>query len=238
MSEDDATALEQEAEAQLAAEREAFEARFPPEAFTGIAKALKVRPTPENLAWLRDELLPDFYSLYFSRNQVKRPTRKEEIDLWKKIHKAASDLHSAVTIFNINCLPLDLFAPAEGAAGVTDHFIATLRLLADSAPGQIETIASEKSRRGRPAKNAPFRGLTPLLIRMYKFIREEPAECPYYLPDSGVYSGKGSFYPFARAVWCCLRQKLPADARDAIPSTEPALAQELRKHWPQDRPKR
>ena len=121
---------------------------------------------------------------------------------------------------------------------MTDHFIVTLRLLADTAPGRIETIASEKSRRGRPAKNAPFRGLTPLLIRMYKFIREEPAECPYYLPDSGVYGSKGSFYPFARAVWRCLRQKLPADARDAIPSTEPALAQELRKHWPQDRPKR
>jgi|SRR5215471_1808549 len=161
MSEDDATVLEQEAEAQLAAEREAFEARFPPEAFTGIAEALKVRPTPENLAWLRDELLPDFYSLYFSCSQVKWPTRKEEIDLWKKIHKAASDLHSAVTSFNINCLPLDLFAPDEGAAGVTDHFIVTLRLLADTAPGQIETIASEKSRRGRPAKNAPFRELTP-----------------------------------------------------------------------------
>ena len=71
MSQDDATALEQEEEAQLAAEREAFEARFPADAFTGIAKALKVRPTPENLAWLRDELLPDFYSLYFSCNQVK-----------------------------------------------------------------------------------------------------------------------------------------------------------------------
>ena len=42
MSEDDATALEQEAAESLAAERDAFEARFPPEAFTGIAKALKI----------------------------------------------------------------------------------------------------------------------------------------------------------------------------------------------------
>jgi hypothetical protein len=43
MSEDDATALEQEVEAQLAAEREAFEARFPPKVFLGVAKALKIR---------------------------------------------------------------------------------------------------------------------------------------------------------------------------------------------------
>jgi len=38
MSEDDATALEQAVEEQLAAEREAFFEGFPPEAFTGIAR--------------------------------------------------------------------------------------------------------------------------------------------------------------------------------------------------------
>jgi hypothetical protein len=64
MSEDDATALEQAVEEQLAAEREAFFEGFPPEAFTGIAKTLKVRPTPENLSRLRGWLLPDFYYLY------------------------------------------------------------------------------------------------------------------------------------------------------------------------------
>jgi len=61
---EDADAREQEAAELLAAEQDAFEARFPPEAFTGIAKTLKVRPTPENLSRLRGWLLPDFYYLY------------------------------------------------------------------------------------------------------------------------------------------------------------------------------
>jgi len=242
MSQDDATALEQEVEAQLAAEREAFEARFPPEAFTGIAKALKVRPTPENLAVLRDGLLEDFYFNFDVGHQWKEPTRKEQIARLKKLCEAATTLHSLLTGFDIWWnLPLGLLAPDDldaAGEGVTDQFVPKLKRLADTAAGAIEELASKQSRRGRPAKNARFRGLTPLLIREYEWLMKEPACCPYWLPDSGVYGGKGSFYPFARAVWCCLRENLPADARDAIPSTEPALAQELLKHWPKDRSKR
>ena len=241
MSEDDATALEQAVEERLAAEREAFFAGFPPEVFREIATALKVRPTPENLSRLRGWLLPDFHFCLDVRHRYKEPTRKEQIKLLKKLSKAATTLHFAVINFDINfCLPSALLAPEEGAVGVTDHFIATLELLADTAAAEIEKPASRQSLRGRPPKNEPFRQLTPILIRTYERVRKEPAECPYYLPDSGIYGSKGSFYSFALAVWRCLRDNLPTEALAAIPSPEGGhgLAQELIKHWPEDRLKR
>jgi hypothetical protein len=239
MSEDDATALEQEAEAQIAAEREVFEAQFPPEAFTGIATALKVRQTPENLSRLRGRLLSDFYFHLDVHHRYKEPTRKEQIKLLGKLSQAASTLHSAVTSFDIDfCLPLNLLAPDEGAVGVTDHFIATLQLLAKTAAGQIEKPALIESRRGRPPKNEPFRNITPTLVRVYEGVRKEPAECPYYLPDSRIYGGKGDFHRFALAVWRCLQDNLPSEARAGIPDTPGGLAEELKKHWPKDRPKR
>jgi hypothetical protein len=236
MSEGDATDLEHEALEAEEAEREAFEARFPPEAFTEVTKALKVRPTPEILSRLRGWLLPGFYDLYyFCKYGVKRPTRKEEIALLKKIHKAASTLHSAMTNVDINfCLPLGLLAPDEGGVGVTDNFVATLQLLANTAAGEIEKPASGQSRRGRPPKNEPFRQLTPTLVRLYESVRKEPAGRPYQLPDSRMYGSKGSFYPFALAVWHCLQDHLPAEARAAIPPKEGGLAEELKQHWPED----
>jgi hypothetical protein len=234
MSEDDTTALEQEALEQLAAEREAFEARFPPKAFAEIAKALKVRPTLENLSRLRGRLLPDFHSCLDVRHRYKEPTRKEKIKLLKQLSEAASTLHSVVSNFDINfCLPLSLLALDESAVGVSDHFIATLELLAKTAAGQIEKPAFSKSHRGRPRKNEPFRQLTPDLVRIYEFVRKEPAP-PYWLPDSHGYGGKGNFYRFALAVWRCLQDNLPAEALTVIPPTEFGLAEELRKHWPKD----
>ena len=77
MSEDDATALEQAVEEQLAAEREAFEARFPLEAFTGIARALKVRPTPENLSRLSDRYcLSSISVLTYAIDTKNRPAKR------------------------------------------------------------------------------------------------------------------------------------------------------------------
>jgi hypothetical protein len=238
MSEDESTALEQKVEAQLAAEREAFEARFPAEAFTGIAKALKVRPKPENLSRLRDWLLPDFYHYLDVRHLLKAPTRKQEIDYLKKICEAATTLHSLLTSFHPLVEPLHWRARDEGAVGVTDHFEATLQFLAATAAGDIEKLASEKPRRGRPSKNEPFRQLTPTLIRTYESIRKEPAESPYHLPDSRIYDSKGSFHSFALAVWHCLKDNLPREARAVMPSNEGGLGEELKKHWPKDRLKR
>jgi hypothetical protein len=233
---EDTDSLEQEVLEQLAAEQATFEALFPPEAFTGIAKALKVRPRPENLSRLRGRLLPEFYYLH-STALNNEPTRKEQIDQLQKVYEAASTLHSCLTAFNSIWLewnlPIGLFAPDEGVAeGVTDPFIATLQQLAEAAASSAEKLASKGSRRGRPAKNIPFRQLTPHLVRIYEFVRKEPAECPYWLPDSHGYGGKGNFHRFALAVWRCLHDHLPDTARDAIPSTEGGLAQELIKHWP------
>ena len=243
MSEDDATALQQEAEAQIAAEREAFEACFPPEAFRRIAKALKIRLTPENLSRLRGRLLPHFYFDLDTRHRLKEPTRKERINRIKKLRAAAMSLQFSLTHFDgiwVMDWPLDVLAP-EGdpdAPGVTDQFHATLQLLADRATTLIEGIASTKPRRGRPPKNEPFRQLTPTLVRLYQFVRKEPAGRPNWLPNSGVYGATGDFYPFALAVWHCLQDNLPSEALAAIPSSEDALGQELNKHWPKDRPKR
>jgi hypothetical protein len=232
---EDTDSLEQEVLEQLAAEREAFEAHFPPEAFTGIAKALKLRPTPENLSRLRDRLLPDFYFCLDTRHRYKEPTRKELIKLLNKLSNAASTLHSAVTSAHyIVCLSHAFDTRDEGAVGVTDHFIATLECLAKTAAGLVEKPDFGKSRRGRPSTNEPFRQLTPALIRINEGLMKEPAGHPNWLPDSGTYGRKGSFYPFALAVWHCLQGNLPAESLAAIPSTETGLAEELKQHWPED----
>jgi hypothetical protein len=235
MSGDDAAALEQEALEQLAAEREAFEARFPPEAFTEVAKALKVHLGPENLSRLRRRLLPEFYHLHLTALN-KEPTPKEQIDQLNKVREAASSLHSSLTGLDSVWLhlPFDLIVPDEGAVdGVTDQFIQTLQRLAEAAASGVEELASKRSRRGRPPKNIAFRQFTPILVRIYESVRKEPAGIPYYLPDSeGIYGSKGDFYRFAAAVWCCLRKNLPKKGLVAIPSTDGGLAQELIKHWP------
>lgn len=240
MSKDDAAPLEQEVLEAEAVEREAFEARFPPAVFTGIAKALKVRPGPENLARLRGWLLRDFYAYLNVGAPDKGPTREEQIRRLEKLREAATNLHSSITKFE-DVWPLNLIGPDGPFAtdDVTDRFTATLQVLADTAVGEIEKLRSRQSRRGRPPKNEPFRQLTPTLIRIYQLIRKEPAERPYQLPDSGgIYNSKGSFYPFAVAVWRCLQDNLPSDSLAVIPSTEVGLAEELKKHWPEDRPKR
>jgi hypothetical protein len=238
MSEDDASAHEQQALEDLAVRQEAFEARFPAEAFKGIAKALKIRPAQEHLSRLRGWLLPEFYYLYMGV-PGKEPTREEQIRRLKKLREAATTLHSSITIIE-NVWPLNLIGPDGPFAtdDITDQFTSTLQILADTAAGEIEKLASRKSRRGRPPKNEPFRQLIPRLVRKYERWTKEPADCPYWLPDSGVYSSKGSFYRFALAVWRCLQDNLPDEALAAIPSTEGGLAEELRKHWPEKGPKR
>src|SRR5271163_4087173 len=58
------------------AQREAFAARFPPEAFESIAQALKVSPTTENVATIRGWLIP-YLEKSFSGNIVKQPSVPE-----------------------------------------------------------------------------------------------------------------------------------------------------------------
>ena len=175
----------------------------------------------------------------------KEPTRQERIRRLKKLREAATTLHALLTSFDALWwdLPLGLLDPndldasgvdedLDASAGGRTRFVASLKLLADTAAGRIEELTAEQARKGRPAKNAPFRELTPRLVRQYERFTKQPAGPPNWIPNSGIWRGKGSFYPFARAVWCCLRDNLPAEARAAIPSTEEGLAQELKKHWP------
>jgi hypothetical protein len=234
----DAATLEQEVLEAEAADREAFEARFPAEAFTGIAEALKIRPKPENLSRLRGWLLPEFYYLSIVV-PCKEATREEKIRRLKQLREAATILHSSITMFE-DVWPLNLLGPDGPFAtdDIIDQFTATLQLLADTSGVEIEKLASSQSRRGRPPKNEPFRQLTPRLVRKYERLVKEPASCPNWLPDSGIYGSTGSFYPFALAVWRCLQDHLPAEALAAIPSTEGGLAEELKKHWPKGRAKR
>jgi hypothetical protein len=182
MTKDDTTALEQEALEELAAEREALEARFPPKAFTGIAKALEIRSTPENLARLRGWLLRDFYSYLCVGISDKEPTRKERIARLKQLREAATILHSSIANFE-DVWPLNLIGPDGPFAtdNVTNRFTETLRCLADTAASEIEKLRSRKSRRGRPPKNEPFRQFTPRLVRKYERLMKERAGCPYWL---------------------------------------------------------
>ena len=66
----------EEAERQADAEREAFEACFPPGAFEPIARALNVPPTPENISAIRGWLMP-YLEQSFSGDVVKEPTVTE-----------------------------------------------------------------------------------------------------------------------------------------------------------------
>jgi hypothetical protein len=159
---------------------------------------------------LRGWLLGDFYYLHTDVPD-KQPTREEQIKRLKQLREAATNLHSSINIF-WDVWPLNLLGPDGPFAtdDMTDQFTATLQLLADTAAGEIQKLASRKSRRGRPRKNEPFRQLTPRLVRKYKRLTNEPAGRPYSLPDSGSYGSRDSFYPFALAVWRCLRQSAHA----------------------------
>jgi hypothetical protein len=231
MCEDDTAAVEQAALEDLTADRETFEARFPPEAFAGIAKALKVRPTPQNLSHLRRWLLPVFHYLY-TYISGKEVTREEKIKHLKKLREAAKTLHSSMINFD-DVWSLALLDGPLATDDFSDQFTATLQLLADTADAQIKKLDLRKSRRGRPTKYEPFRQFTRRLVSKYERLMKEPAGRPNWLKDSGVYGKKDPFPPFALAVWLCLQNHLPPEARRLIPPNENALGQELNKHWPE-----
>src|SRR5215469_16399554 len=70
-------------QAEIAA-REAFEARFQPDAFKRVASALNLRDTEEDLKALAHWLLPYFYN-FFSGRPYKEPPRRERIAKLKKL---------------------------------------------------------------------------------------------------------------------------------------------------------
>jgi hypothetical protein len=56
--------MSEDADEEAFREMAAFEAKFPLEAFSGVAKALRVDPEPETLSTLRLLLLPEFYFFF------------------------------------------------------------------------------------------------------------------------------------------------------------------------------
>ncbi len=133
--------------------------------------------------------------------------------------------------YGLMTLPINLFGADDEPHAVSDAFKATLVGVAEAASEAADRLASARLPRGRPRKNDPFRELVIHLIRKYERLTHEPAGCPYWLPDSGIYGGKGRFWKFACAVWRCLYHHGP-ELRPVLPDTEEALGQELRKHWP------
>jgi hypothetical protein len=206
-------------------DRIAFEALFPPEAFRPIAHALGKSAEPQNLKALRNWLLP--YFDLFSSGTGKEPSRAERLKSLVEFRDAARTLLDPVLRRRLGILWLT--RDALGAAS-DQQFKATLQRLADQANAAIEKL-SKLGRTGPPKKNAAFRELAPELVYIYERITEQPAGKPYWLPDSRAYGG--AFYEFAVEVWRCLFDRLPK-ARNILPKTEAALAEELKRHWPKE----
>jgi hypothetical protein len=205
-------------------EKIAFEARFPLEAFKPIALSLGKSKTPRSLKALRDWLLP--YFDLFSSGTGREPPRAERIRSWVQLRDAARTLLASV---GVGGLWMELtWGVAEAAKD--QQFRGTLQRLAQEAEARVQHL-SQLGRTGRPARNATFREHTPELIRIYEHITGKEAGRPYWLPDSRAYGGE--FYRFSVAVWGCLRDHLP-EARNALPTSEGALAEELRNNWPRE----
>ena len=216
MSEDDATALEQAVEERLAAEREAFEARFPPKAFIGVARALKIRE-PAIFARLVLSLRDDFYDFQLNC-QSKWPSRDAEIRRLIELRDAANLLVSADL-----WMPLNPLAEAD-----EEQFLATTKRLATFWGEELTKLEAAPSDVGRPSHNA-FHELIIGLIRTYQRVARKRATRPSTRFNKRGYHG--DFYQFAIAAWRSLRDHFPETA-DRIPYSKGALAEALRNHWP------
>jgi hypothetical protein len=214
----------EEAERQADAQREAFEARFPPEAFEPIARAFNVPPTPENISAIRGWLMP-YLEQSFSGNVVKKPTvpeRRKELrrlrDALALVWRASGRRHGAAT------LPWSL---GDLDNEVPEKFVATLQRLHRRVDEQLRELSLAPARRG-PKPKTTFRDFTPDLIWAYEGLTGKKAKVPRWIAGN-VYGGE--FYMFSVAVWKCLRERLP-QLKDALPDSEGGLAQELKDHWP------
>jgi hypothetical protein len=210
-------------------EQKEFEARFLPFAFAEVAKALGAPSSPELLSRLRGWLLPDFLAFYFAL-PGQQEARNEQVRKLRELQQAAYITHSLLRDVQVlSTLPMSLLEQST----LDDTLFEKLVQVGEAARDSAEKIALRGSARGRRTKLTAFRELLPELMQKYEQAMGEPARRPYWLPDSGIYGSKGHFYEFALAVWRCLRDHLPANASASLPSTEGALAQEIRNHWPE-----
>jgi hypothetical protein len=208
------------------ADLEAFEARFPRDAFEPIARALNVPPTPENNSAIRGWLMP-YLEESFSGNVVKKPTvpeRRKELrrlrDALALVWRASGRWHGSAS------LPWTL---RDLGDGVPENLVAVLQRLHRRVDEQLRELEAVPARRG-PKPKTTFRDFTPDLIWLYEKMAGKEAKKPHWLAGN-IYGGE--FYLFSVAVWECLRERLP-QLKDALPDSEGALAQELQDHWPKE----
>jgi hypothetical protein len=204
-------------------EREAFEARFPPEKFARIAIAIELPPEPDVLASLRRSLLYPFY--FFSViGSGESLSRQERIEGVTELRDAARGL--------LRSLRHDLELVTVGT--ITDdpifdpQFRATVRSIAIRADAQIDKLRSERGQPGRPRKD--FWEILPDLAREYKRWTGEDPKKPRWVGGS-EYAGK--FYDFVVAVVECLRSNL-AEPKGVsnLPDNPSAVGDGVRKRWP------
>jgi hypothetical protein len=214
-----ANSLEQEVLEAEAVEREAFEARFPPKNFLPVARALKIRDQAV-FARLVQSLRNEFYFFYMDCHS-KWPSRGTEMERLRELREAANLLASA-----------DLWLPSKPLGeDEEEQFLATTKRLATFWDAELTKLEAAPSAAGRPSHDE-FHELIIGLIRTYQRISRKRATKPSTRFNKPGYHS--DFYQFAIAGWRCLRDHLP-EARHLIPSSERALAEALRKHWPKKR---
>jgi len=209
-------AREQEALAELTAQEDAFNERFPPAAFLGAAKELKIRDRA-SFARLVRFLRDDFYGFYMDC-QNKRPSHDAELKRLRELRDAAN----LVATNDPWWMPLSPLGEAE-----QEQFVTTARRLAtfwDEELMKREVLSSV----GRPSHEA-FHELIIYLIWTYQRVARKPAKKPSTRRNKSGYYGE--FYQFAIAAWRCILERLP-ETRHLIPISEGALGEALRDHWP------
>jgi hypothetical protein len=194
---------------------DAFEARFSPEAFAGVAQALGLPGGPETLSWLRGLLLPEFQH-FVETCPGQKVSREERIHRLAKLGEAAANLD---TLLGPGGARSGLPRRFWGSDLITDQFTDTLRILAVEADRQIHRLRSSPGRGGRPRRDAA-RQLGKDLIRVYEKITGERAKDLNF----------ERFRRFAAAAYRCLRVSVPA-AETELPPSSRGLHDLLQSIW-------
>jgi hypothetical protein len=196
------------------ADLEAFEARFPADAFEAAAEVLGIAEDPEAQARLRYCLLPEF-RFFLANCSGEKLTREERMKRLKFLRDAATALQVSLGPGGARLLlPRKFLGPEL----LSDQFRATLRSLADEADKQLLRLRSSRGKSGRPPKDA-IRQLGKDLIRVFRNVKDEADELNWE-----------NFHRFASAACHCLRSRFP-EVNGEFPKTPRDMRETLREVW-------